>query len=170
MTFGAPILGSGKPAVYLETSVISYAVARPSRDLVRAERQRLTREWFLRRSRTYELYVSQLVLDEAAGGHAGQAQARMKRLRGIPVLRVTEVAVSLSAQLVALGAVPRQAAVDAVHVAVAAVHGVDFLLTWNCRHIANEKRRYAIEAACRSAGFEPPVICTPEELRDGQEG
>ena len=158
-----------RPAVYLETSVISYATSRPSRDLVVAARQQITREWFAVRAPACELFVSQLVATEAAGGDEDAARERTAFLRGIVRLRITDASGDLAAHLVDSGAVPRTAAEDALHIAVAAVHGVDYLLTWNCKHIANASRRQAIECACRDAGCEPPVICTPEELMDDEQ-
>jgi hypothetical protein len=85
-------------------------------------------------------------------------------LQGLPVLGPTPGAVELAATLVGKGPIPRKANVDAMHIAIASVHGIDYLLTWNCTHIANAAMRNQIESICRSAGFEPPVLCTPEEL------
>jgi len=159
-----------KPAVYLETSVIGYATSRPSRDLVVAARQQITQEWFALRARGWELFVSQLVDTEAAGGDEVAARERASFLEGMPRLRITDEAGELAGHLVESGAVPRPAGVDALHIAVAAVHGIDYLLTWNCKHIANATMRQAIEGACRQAGYEPPIICTPEELMDDDQG
>ena len=151
-------------SVYLETSVVGYATSRLSRDLVVAAHQQITREWFASRTQRYELFVSQLVVSEASGGDEEAARERAAFLQGIPRLGITGAAGQLAARLVETGAVPRKAAEDALHIAVAAVHGVDYLLTWNCKHIANAAMRQAIESVCREAGYEPPVICTPEEL------
>ena len=153
-----------KYAVYLETSVVGYATSRLSRDLVVAAHQQITREWFTSRAQRYELFVSQLVVSEASGGDEGAARERVGFLQGIPRLAITGSAGEPAAKLVESGAVPRRAAEDALHIAVAAVHGVDYLLTWNCKHIANAAMRQAIEGVCREGGYEPPVICTPEEL------
>ena len=158
------------PSVYLETSVVGYATSRPSRDLVVAGRQRTTREWFAHRAQARDLFVSQLVASEASGGDEEAARERLTFLGSIPRLAVTHAAGQLAAKLVECGAVLRQAAEDALHIAVAAVHGVEYLLTWNCRHIANATMRQAIEGACREAGYEPPVICTPEELMSDEQG
>lgn len=157
-----------RPAVYLETSVIGYATSRPSRDLVVAGHQQVTREWFARRAPGYDLFISQLVAREAAGGDEDAARERAAFAQGIPQLGITDAAGDLAAKLVASGAIPRRAAEDALHIGVAAVHGVDYLLTWNCKHIANATMRQAIERVCREAGYEPPVICTPEELLDDE--
>lgn len=159
-----------KPAVYLETSVIGYATPRPSRDLVVAARQQLTRDWFAHRARVYDLFVSQLVVGEASGGDEEAAQERTAFLQAIPRLGITDAAGALAAKLVESGAVPKKAVEDALHIAVAAVHGVEYLVTWNCKHIANATMRQAIENACREAGYEPPVICTPEELMNDEQG
>ena len=158
-----------KPAVYLKTSVVGYATSRPSRDLVVAGRQQITREWFALRAQAYELFVSQLVVSEASGGDEEAARERAAFLHGIPRLGITNAAGELAAKLVESGAVPRKAAEDALHIAVAAIHGVDYLLTWNCKHIANATMRQAIEGVCREGGYEPPVICTPEELMNDEQ-
>lgn len=157
-----------KAAVYLETSVIGYVTSRLSRDLVVAAHQQITREWFASRARRYELFVSQLVVREASGGDEEAAAERTTFLQRIPRLGMTTAAGELAAKLVESRAVPRTSAEDALHIAVAAVHGVDYLLTWNCKHIANATMRQAIEGACREAGYEPPVICTPEELMNDE--
>ena len=141
-----------KSAVYLETSVVGYATSRLSRDLVVAAHQQITREWFASRAQRYELFVSQLVVSEASGGD----EERTTFLQRSPRLGITGAAGELAAKLVESGAVPRKAAEDALHIAVAAVHGVDYLLTWNCKHIANAAMRQAIEGVCRE-----PVTSRP---------
>jgi hypothetical protein len=108
--------------------------------------------------------VSQLVIREASSGDEEAVRERLDLVEGIPLLAITDAVGELAARLVGRGVVPRKAAEDALHIAVAAVHGLDFLLTWNCKHIANAMMRSAIERVCREAGYEPPVICTPEEL------
>ena len=155
---------SGPPRVYLETTVISYLTARPSRNLRVVAHQEITADWWTRRRMRFELYVSRLVIDEASAGDAEAAAQRLVTLTGIPRLELTEAASILAEHLVTAAAIPREAIEDALHVAVAAVHGMDYLLTWNCRHIANATMRNRIADVCASAGFEAPVICTPEEL------
>jgi predicted nucleic acid-binding protein len=152
-----------KSTVYLETTIFSYLTARPTRDIVQAAHQQLTREWWDRRTR-FDLFVSQIVITEASGGDADAASKRLAELEGIPVLAVTSEAVDLAGRFVKAHAMPERAAVDALHVAVAVVNGMDYVLTWNCTHIANAAIRDKIEQTCRDAGYEPPVICTPEEL------
>ena len=149
--------------VYVETSIVSYLTARPSRNVVLAAHQAMTREWWRQRT-SHQLRVSQLVLDEAAGGDAGMGARRLHALAGIPVIDLTPQASAVATDLVVRGALPRKALVDAFHIGIAASHQITYLLTWNCRHLANAAMRGNIEAVCRSAGLVPPVICTPEEL------
>ena len=152
------------PKVYLETSVVSYLTSRLSRDLIVAAHQQRTRDWWERRRDEFDVFVSQVVVREAAAGDQDEARRRLEALEGVPLLAVNEDAFALAQQLVARGAVPEKAAADALHIAVAAVHGMDYLLTWNCRHIANAQTRHAVEEICFSLGHDPPVTCTPEEL------
>jgi hypothetical protein len=154
-----------KSKVYLETTVVSYLTAEPTRDVVQAAHQQLTREWWDRRGR-FDLFVSQTVITEAGGGNAEAASRRLAALEGIPSLAVTVEAADLAARFVRAQAMPEKAAIDALHVAIAVVNGMDYVLTWNCTHIANAAIRDKIERACREAGFEPPIICTPEELME----
>ena len=160
----APFTMSSLPSVYLETTVISYLTGRPSRNLRVVAHQEITIDWWTRRRMRFELYVSRLVIDEAAAGDVEAATRRLVTLNDIPRLELTESASILAANLVTEGAIPREATEDALHVAVAAAHGMDYLLTWNCRHIANAAMRNRIADVCAAAGLEAPVICTPEEL------
>jgi predicted nucleic acid-binding protein len=153
-----------KPSVYLETTIPSYLTAWPSRDLVRAAHQQITRDWWDKRRAEFELYISQVVLRECQAGDATAAAERLKVLQDLPLLEQTEEATRLAQALVDRVPLPERAAVDALHVAIAAVHGVDYLLTWNCTHIANATLRDPIESVCRENGYEPPAICTPDEL------
>jgi predicted nucleic acid-binding protein len=153
-----------KPRVYLETTIPSYLTAWPSRDLVRAAHQQITRDWWDRRRADFELYISQAVLRECQAGDATAAAERLKIIQDLPLLEQTEEAIRLAQALVDRVPLPQRAAVDALHVAIAAVHGVDYLLTWNCTHIANATLREPIASVCRENGYEPPAICTPDEL------
>jgi predicted nucleic acid-binding protein len=152
-----------KPRLYIETSIISYLTANPSRDLVRAAHQQVTRDWWETRAQ-FELYISQFVLDEASAGDQGAAARRLAALREATVLDTTPDVVNLAGELTRAGDLPKKAVVDAFHIAVASIHGMDYLLSWNCRHIANAAMRSRIESTCRSYGVEPPTICTPIEL------
>jgi predicted nucleic acid-binding protein len=155
-----------KPKLYLETSVVSYLTARPSHDLIRAAYQKVTREWWRKRS-SFDLYISEFVLDEARAGNVEAAGRRLSALREAVLLNLTPEAGRLARAILDEGGMPAKAYIDAVHVALAAAHGLDYLLTWNCTHIANASMRGKIEATCRYMGFEPPVICTPVELVKG---
>ena len=152
-----------KPRVYLETTIPSYLTAWPSRDIVRAAEQEVTRTWWQARA-SFELYVSELVVDEVAGGDSEAAARRLEAIAGIQLVGMTPEAEALGAELVRRAALPQRAAIDALHIALAAVHGMHYLLTWNCKHIANAMMRSRIEEICRAEGFEPPIICTPMEL------
>jgi hypothetical protein len=120
--------------------------------------------WWDEQRIRYELFTSQVVLTEARAGDPDAAQRRLAVLERLPFLDVTDAAVVLATRLVTGQALPAQAAQDALHLAVACVHGMQYLLTWNCTHLANARLRSRIEQVCREAGYIPPIICTPEEL------
>jgi len=153
-----------KSRLYLETTIPSYLTSRPSRDLIIAGHQQVTREWWERRSDAFQVYLSQLVIDEVSAGDATAARERLKLLRDLPLLDITPEVTELASGILASGKIPRKAAADAAHIALAAVHGMDFLLTWNCVHIANATNARALALICREHGYDCPVICTPEEL------
>ena len=153
-----------KPKAYLETTVVSYFTARASRNLIVAAHQKLTRDWWHRRRKRFDLYCSQLVIREAAAGDKRAARRRLEVLDPLPLPEITNAARQLARDLVTAAAIPKKASEDALHIAVATVHGMDYLLTWNCEHIANAEIRNAVTAVCGAHGYEPPVICTPEEL------
>lgn len=154
--------------VYIETTVVSYLTARPNRDVVIAGHQQVTHEWWDTRRESYELCVSQLVLGEAAAGDSQAAQERLSVLQPMTVLETTTAALELAKELIQAGALPAKAADDALHIAVAATHVIPYLLTWNCRHLANATMRPMIESVCAAKGFKAPIICTPEELLESK--
>jgi predicted nucleic acid-binding protein len=151
-------------SVYLETSFISYLVARASRDVIVAGHQQTTQEWWANRRGEFECSVSQVVMDEASAGDPAEVQKRLAIIGGLPVLEITEEAESLAEAIMAAGLLPPHAVRDAAHVAVAAVHAIDFLLTWNCKHLANAQIARRIALVCEKLGQRMPVICTPDEL------
>jgi hypothetical protein len=155
-----------KSRVYIETTIPSYLTAWPSRDLVRAAHQQITQEWWHKRL-SFDLYVSRLVIQECEAGDPLAAEARLAVLVGIPLLEQLDAVAELAEDLLKGVPLPPKAAADALHIASAAVHGMHYLLTWNCTHIANATLRAMIESVCREHGYEPPLICTPEELRPG---
>jgi predicted nucleic acid-binding protein len=155
-----------KPKVYIETTVVSYLAARPSRDVVIAGHQQVTHEWWQSSRERFELVTSQMVVQEASAGDSEAAQARSVLLIGLTLLEATEEAVDLAQRLLQESAIPAQYPEDALHVAIAAVNGIEYLLTWNYRHLANAVMRNKIEAICLAAGYEPTTICTPDELME----
>ena len=155
--------------VYIETSVVSYLAARPSRNILAAAWQQVTQEWWDKHRARFELFASELVLAEAGQGDSEAAQRRKERLQAIPHLEVTEEVVALARKLVSEGAMPKEAVNDAMHVALAAVHGVDYLLTWNCRHLDNAEKKPLVRSVCAVAGYRCPEICTPQELMGEQD-
>ena len=140
-----------KSRIYLETTIPSYLTAWPSRDLVRAAHQQITREWWGRRE-GYELFISQLVIRECQAGDPDAASARLKALAGLPLLEQTEAVEALAQILRDKVPLPERATADALHIATAAAHGMDYLLTWNCTHIANVTLRGASERCARTQG------------------
>ena len=155
-----------KPKVYIETSVISYLTARSSRDILVAANQQVTQEWWHDRREKFDLYVSQLVDQEISSGDSEAVVKRQQALTNCSFLDITAESVELAGRLIEQNAIPKQAAEDALHIAVAAVSGMDYLLTWNFKHIANATMRANVELVCRLNGFEPPVICSPMELME----
>ena len=150
--------------VYIETSIISYLTARPSSDLVAAAWQKATVDWWDTQRGRFGLFVSNVVIEEAGQGDAEAAGRRLEALTGIPLLKITDGVVSLAKALIRARAVPEKALDDALHIAVSAAHGVDYLLTWNCRHIDNAETKPIIRGICAADGFSCPEICTPPEL------
>jgi hypothetical protein len=153
-----------RATVYVETSVISYLTAFPSRDLITAAHQQITHAWWQAHRPKFLIFVSQVVLDEAAAGDPQMASKRIEILSDLPLLDITPEVAELAARLIKRLPLPPRAGADALHIALAAYHGVNFLLTWNCSHIANAVLRPKIEKICREQGYSAPVLCTPEEL------
>lgn len=152
-----------KLSVYVETTIISYLTARPSKDVIVRAHQEITRRWWQHRS-AFELFSSPLVVEEAGRGDRAARTKRQRLLSNLSLLAVTNEARGVARKLLQQGVLPERAEADALHMAIAAVHGVEHLITWNCRHIANARMRPQIEDVIRGAGYEPPVFCTPEEL------
>lgn len=153
-----------KQKLYIETSVISYLTARPSRDLIIAAHQQITTDWWGNRRAQFDLYTSQVVLNEASLGDSEAASKRTEALQGIDLLDITDEVAELSEKLISEKCLPEKAVEDTLHIAISAIHGTDYLLTWNCKHIANAEMRLQIEEIIRISGYKPPIICTPEEL------
>jgi predicted nucleic acid-binding protein len=153
-----------KARVYIETSVVSYITARPSRDVVAAAHQQISLDWWERRRKDFDLVASLHVLNEARLGNPEMAQRRLALLQGIPLLEVTDAAQRLAVAIVEKGLLPQTAYPDALHIGTAAVHQIDYLLTWNCTHIANAEILPRVALISERFGMTLPYICTPEEL------
>ncbi len=154
---------------YIETTIPSYYTARNARSILQASRQLVTREWWDGGCSGFELVTSTETLNEVGEGDPDMASERLKLLRGIPVLPVTNEVADLARLLVASGLVPDIATPDAVHIALASVHHIDFLVTWNFKHIANPHIRERMREKINQAGYRMPVMCSPEELLNDDE-
>ncbi len=155
--------------VYVETTVISYLTSEPSRDVIVAGHQQVTREWWNKRRPLFTCCTSQVVWDEAAAGDDGQARQRLTALAGLRMLPASEAAEKLAAALLEEGALAPTAARDAAHLAIATVAEMDYLVTWNCRHLANAQILKKVAKVCGQEGYKMPYVCTPEELMGGEE-
>ncbi|MGZ8219069.1 type II toxin-antitoxin system VapC family toxin [Methylomagnum sp.] len=150
-------------SVYIETSIISYLTSRVSRNLIAAARQQITQSWWDSRL-NYDLYISEVVSRECAAGDPNAAKKRLEAIEGLILLRTTKEAVELSKAMVVRGIIPSKAAEDSLHISIATIHAMDFLLTWNCKHIANPEIQKRIALYLEDLGLFLPFICTPEEL------
>lgn len=154
---------------YIETTIPSYYVARPSNSLLHAAKQSCTQDWWDGGCSGLELFTSLETLDEAAKGDNQMASDRLNLLGAIPLLTMTNDAIALAGQLVSAGIVPAKAASDSLHIAVASIHEIDYLVTWNFKHIANPFLRDRLRNTVNQAGYELPVMCSPEELLQNDE-
>jgi predicted nucleic acid-binding protein len=151
-------------SVYIETTVVGNIAGRLHPNPAIAERQKLTRTWWSTASDLYQLYISQLTLDECGDGHVEPASERLELIKDLPIIDATEAAEALAALLVQRLAVPASQPRDALHIAIAAIHKIEFIATWNFKHILNPHLQTRIAATCTDAGYRPPVICTPQQL------
>lgn len=157
------------PTLYLETSIISYLTSRPSGQIVSRARQILTHRWWDEERGYYDLVTSQYVLDEARRGDPVLASMRLESLARIPLLDIPDAIPSLADLLLFQSALPEKARLDTLHICTAAYHEVDYLLTWNCTHIANARFIPKMRQILDSMGLAIPTICTPEEMVDARE-
>ena len=155
-----------KDKVYIETSVISYLTARPSNDIRVMANQNVTIDWWETQRSNYDIFISEFVVAEASLGHPDAISRRLEVIADIMELQATEEVRVLGQELIRRNALPANAEIDAYHVAIATVNGIEYLLTWNCTHIDNARSRPKIETTCRALGYEPPIICTPLELTE----
>jgi len=155
-----------KSRVYIETTVISYLTAWRSPQLVMAAHQEATRQWWDDERHHFELFISEAVIEEATAGDPQAAQKRLATIQDIPELRITDKVRDLSKALLEHGRLPKKASLDALHIATATANGMDYLLTWNCRHIANATLQKTMRKVCEDSGWVLPVLCTPIELTE----
>ena len=153
-----------KTAVYIESSVISYLTARPSRDVVKSARQAITEEWWTQHRQRFEVFISALVEEEISAGDENVAKNRLNAIVGIPSADITLEAENIAQVLVKSGAVPENSVEDALHIGIAVANGIEFLLTWNFKHINNAEKKNKIIEVIESQGYRCPVLCSPEEL------
>jgi len=153
-----------KESIYLETTIVSYYSSRPSRDIIIASHQQITREFIENSGRQYDVFVSELVIEECKSGDKEAAYLRLELLKSFSLLELNEAALSLAKSLISNNIVPKQYAEDAMHISLATIHGMDYLVTWNCKHIANAHIRNKLEKTIKKNGYIMPIICTPEEL------
>ncbi len=150
--------------VYIETSIIGYLTARTSNNLIVMANAEATHRWWNNRRFQFQLYISQVVLDEVARGDLEIANRRLDLLSGFPLLDVNKSVQTLAEQYIRYSNLPPKAADDALHIATATVYSLDYLLTWNCKHIANAQIQKKLSQISLNAGYELPIICTPYEL------
>ena len=153
-----------KPKVYVETTVVSYLVARPSHDTTLASRQQATRQLWEEHFDNFDFIISNVVVSEVREGDPIAAQRRLEVLANLTVLDMSPEANTLAQNLMDAGAVPENLRPDAQHIAIATVNNIEYLISWNYKHIVNEMKRQLINQVCRASGFQPPLLCTPAEL------
>ena len=157
-----------KPTLYVETTIPSYLVSRPSKDLVIAGYQVITHEFWHGKRNEYECVASDLVFQECLLGDPVYATLRVEALNGMKTLEETPETLLLADQLKRALGLPKRAVADATHVALAAYHGIKYLVTWNCKHLANPKLAKKMREVCESANCLLPEICTPAQFTEGQ--
>ncbi len=153
-----------KESVYIETSILGYLTARPTKNLILAANIEITRDWWDSCSNDFTLYISQIVLDEVAQGDAEIAAKRLELIQNLALLELNQNIKNLAAQFLLKSNLPPKASDDASHIAAATVYGLDYLLTWNCKHIANAQIQKKLSQISTEFGYELPTICTPYEL------
>lgn len=149
-----------------ETTIASYYTAWLSQNLIVAAHQAITQEWWQHEASIYDIYISQFVLDEAAAGDPDAAQRRLTFLNPFPLLEITEQVELLAQKIIETHLFPQKALQDVSHIAVAVIHGMKYLLTWNCTHINHATTKEKVRVICEQQGFPFPIICTPEELME----
>ena len=150
--------------VYIETTIPSYLTARPSSNFQRQRHQKQTRSWWETERQKYQIFVSTYVLDEVALGDSDAAARRLTCLEDIPVLEILPETDLLAEEIIRVLRLPPKAITDASHLALAILHNLDYILTWNCTHIANPHLQRHLIEFCNANQLHTPVICTPEHF------
>ena len=153
-----------KTSVYVESSVISYLTARPSRDIVKSARQAITEEWWENDKSRFEVFISALVEEEISSGDVNAAHRRLNAVKDIPSADISVEAMNIAQELIASGAVPENSKEDALHIGIATANGIEYLLTWNFKHINNAEKKKHIDKVIEALGYQCPSLCSPEEL------
>lgn len=153
-----------KPSVYIETTIPSYLVGRASRDVIVFAHQEITWTWWTKYRKYFSLYTSEFVLDEITNGDQGIASKRLKMMDKIELLDLPDEIRELVGTYMRKLSIPASAATDTLHIACAVFHKMDYMLTWNCKHLANASVRRQLHAINQSLGLFTPDLCTPEEL------
>ena len=153
-----------KPTVYVETTVVSYLTSRPSNDAVISSRQQVTQQLWNEYFDNFDFMVSVIVISEIEQGDAKEAERRLNAVANLTALQTSSISDALAQELIDTRAMPHNSPQDAQHIAIATVHNLDYLVSWNYKHIVNENKRQHIDRVCLSMGFEPTTVCTPIEL------
>jgi len=155
-----------KESIYLETSVVSYYTAKPVRDIIVLAHQEITREWWQRAIKRFDIYISEIVVEEASYGDSEAAKRRLGILKGFPHLELNEKVEEVAGIYIKQLGIPEKSFRDTLHLAICSVHNIDYLVTWNCTHIANAEIIKKLINVNDSYGIHTPIICTPEELME----
>lgn len=153
-----------KISVYVESSVISYLTARPSRDVVKAARQAITEDWWKKEMKRFDVFISALVEEEISSGDISAARQRLDAVKDAPSADVSSEAMNIAQALIASGAVPESSKEDPLHIGIATANGIEYLLTWNFKHINNAEKKKNIIKVVEALGYQCPSLCSPEEL------
>ena len=153
-----------KKSIYLETTVVSYYTSKPSRDIIVLAHQEITREWWHKSIKQFEIFISEVVIEEASMGDPEAAKRRLEELRDFPHLELNDKVEETAQMYMEKLEIPEKAFRDAAHLAVASVHNIDYLVTWNCKHLANGEIIRKLRDISKDLGIHTPIICTPEEL------
>lgn len=155
-----------KESIYLETTVVSYYTSRPSRDIIVLAHQEITRQWWPNAMKRYNVFISEIVVEEASFGDTEAAKRRLEELKDFPHLELNNKIEEIAQVYMDKLDIPEKSFRDAAHLAVASMHNIDYLVTWNCAHLANGEIIKKLMKINESFGFYTPIICTPEELME----